>query len=41
MEILDAKVMKAQKMFTVHCYKHYEKNNCNGFGVSFFLFCMH
>jgi len=38
MKILDAKVMKVQKMLTVvHCCKHYERNTCNGF-VSFFLF---
>jgi hypothetical protein len=36
MQILDAKVMKAQKMLIVHCCKHYEKNTCNGFAVSFF-----
>ncbi len=35
MKILDAKVMKAQKMLIVHRCKHYEKNTCNGFTVSF------
>jgi hypothetical protein len=41
MKIFDAKVMKAQKMLTVYYCEHYEKNICNGFVVSFFLFCMH
>jgi hypothetical protein len=35
MQILDAKVIKVQKMLIVHCCKHYEKNTCNGFAVSF------
>jgi hypothetical protein len=38
MEIFNAKVMKAQKMLTIHCYKHYEKNTYNGFAVSFFFY---
>jgi hypothetical protein len=41
MQILDAKVMKVQKMLIVHCYKHYEKNTCNGFAISFCLCFTH
>jgi hypothetical protein len=38
MQILDAKIMKAQKMLIVHRCKHYEKNTCNDFPISFFCF---
>jgi len=42
MQILDVKVMKAPKMLIVHYCKHYEKNTCNGFAVSFLpLFYRH
>jgi hypothetical protein len=42
MEILDAKVMKVQKILIVLCCKHYEKNTYNGFAISFFsLFYTH
>jgi len=37
MQTLDAKAVKVQKMLSIHCCKNYEKNACNGFGVSFFF----